>query len=193
MSIRPPRIAPSQITPAKVFFNRRAVLAGALGASVVAALPRQGLLPAALAAEPAGRPLQFERNSQYSVSETPNRFADITGYNNFYEFGTDKEDPQANAQKFRTAPWSVTVVGEAEVTGKFTLEDILKPHPLEERIYRFRCVEAWSMVIPWVGFPLRDLLARFKPTSKARCPGSGLRSCSGRTSRVCESMRRCIR
>ena len=168
MSIRPPRIAPSQITPAKVFFNRRAVLAGALGASVGAAIPRHGLLPAALAAEPAGQPLQFQRNAQYSVTEAPNRFEDITGYNNFYEFGTDKEDPKAHAHTLRTTPWSVTVAGEAEVTGKYTLEDILKPHPLQERIYRFRCVEAWSMVIPWVGFPLRDLLARFKPTSKAK-------------------------
>jgi sulfoxide reductase catalytic subunit YedY len=102
------------------------------------------------------------------VNEAPNSFEDVTGYNNFYEFGTDKSDPKQNAQAFRTQPWSVTVDGEAEVKGKFTLEDILKPHALEERIYRFRCVEAWSMVVPWLGFPLADLIKRFKPTSKAR-------------------------
>ena len=92
----------------------------------------------------------------------------ITQYNNFYEFGTDKSDPYENAVEFRTDPWSVEIGGEAEITGKFTLEDILSPHDLEERIYRLRCVEAWSMVVPWVGFPLADLLKRFKPTLEAR-------------------------
>ncbi len=97
-----------------------------------------------------------------------NSFEDITGYNNFYEFGTDKGDPEENAHSLRTAPWTVTVDGEAEVRGRYTLEDILKPHSLEERVYRLRCVERWSMVIPWLGFPLGDLLRRFKPTSKAK-------------------------
>ena len=89
-------------------------------------------------------------------------------YNNFYEFGTDKRDPAKNAGKFKTDPWTISVSGEAEVTGNFTLEDILKPVTLEDRVYRFRCVEAWSMVVPWVGFPLSDLLKRFKPSSKAK-------------------------
>jgi sulfoxide reductase catalytic subunit YedY len=102
------------------------------------------------------------------VTEAPNSYEDITSYNNFYEFGTDKSDPKANAGAFKSRPWTVTVDGEAEVKGRFTLEDILKPHALEERIYRFRCVEAWSMVIPWLGFPLGDLIQRFKPTSKAK-------------------------
>lgn len=168
MTVRSPRIAPSQITPAEVYFSRRTLLTGALGAGVGAILGSgRGLLPSALATE-AGRALQFQRNTQYSVTETPNKLEDITSYNNFYEFGTDKEDPKANAGKFRTSPWTVTVTGEAEVKGQYTLEDMLKPHALEERIYRLRCVEAWSMVIPWVGFPLRDLLARFKPTSRAK-------------------------
>jgi sulfoxide reductase catalytic subunit YedY len=158
-----PRIAPSQITPREVFLNRRALLAGALatGASSV-------LRHTAQAQQPPGPRLQYTRNAQYSVSEPPNKYEQITSYNNYYEFGTDKEDPQANSRNFNPQPWSVTIDGEAEVKGKFTLEDILKPHALEERIYRFRCVEAWSMVIPWVGFPLSALLARFKPTSKAR-------------------------
>jgi methionine sulfoxide reductase catalytic subunit len=108
------------------------------------------------------------RNAALSAADAPNSYADITTYNNYYEFGTDKSDPSQNAQNFRTRPWNVTIGGEAEVTGTYSLEDILKPHPLEERIYRLRCVEAWSMVVPWVGFPLGDLLKRFKPTSKAK-------------------------
>jgi sulfoxide reductase catalytic subunit YedY len=103
-----------------------------------------------------------------STTEKANTFEEITGYNNFYEFGTDKGDPARYAHTLKTRPWSVQVSGEAAKTGTFTLEDILKPHSLEERIYRLRCVEAWSMVIPWVGFPLADLLKRFEPTSNAK-------------------------
>jgi sulfoxide reductase catalytic subunit YedY len=98
----------------------------------------------------------------------PNSYEDITGYNNFYEFGTGKEDPAANSGLFKPAPWTVKIAGEAEVTGEFALEDVLKPHALEERVYRLRCVEAWSMVIPWVGIPLGDVLERYQPTSKAK-------------------------
>ncbi len=104
----------------------------------------------------------------YSTTENPTPWEYVTQYNNFYEFGTDKEDPSDNAGDFRTDPWAVTIDGEADVTGTFTLEDILKPHDLEERIYRLRCVEAWSMVIPWTGFPLADLIKRFRPNSNAR-------------------------
>ncbi len=108
------------------------------------------------------------RIARLSLKEAPNSFEDITTYNNFYEFGTDKADPVRRSGKFKTQPWTVTVSGEAAKTGTFTLEDILKPHALEERVYRLRCVEAWSMVVPWVGFPLGDLLRRFEPTSKAK-------------------------
>ena len=155
------KLLPSEITPPEVFFSRRQAIAAALAAGVVG-------LAHADEPQPAAGKLQYSRNPQYSTKETPNSFEDITGYNNFYEFGTDKSDPKANAQEFRAHPWSVTVDGEAEVKGTFTLEDIMKPHALEERIYRFRCVEAWSMVVPWLGFPLADLVSRFKPTSKAR-------------------------
>ncbi len=156
------RILPSDITPRDVFFNRREVLAAALAAGAI------GLAHAEESPPPAAAKLNYSRNPQYSVKDPPNTFEDISSYNNFYEFGTDKTDPKDNAQHFRTSPWSVTVDGEAEVKGTFTLEDILKPHALEERIYRFRCVEAWSMIVPWTGFPLADLVKRFKPTSKAR-------------------------
>ncbi|HEY4645238.1 MAG TPA: protein-methionine-sulfoxide reductase catalytic subunit MsrP [Steroidobacteraceae bacterium] len=155
------RIKPSEITPHGDYLNRRQILTAAVAAGATLAMP-------AFAAEPAGTKLKFARNAKLSVTDAPNTFEDITSYNNFYEFGTGKADPAANAHTLRTQPWSVTIAGEAEVTGKFTLEDILKPHALEERIYRLRCVEAWSMVIPWVGFPLRDLIRRFKPTSKAK-------------------------
>ncbi len=103
-----------------------------------------------------------------STSESVTPWEFVTGYNNFYEFGTSKTDPAENSRDFVTDPWSVEIAGEAELTGKFALEDIVKPHSLEERIYRLRCVEAWSMVVPWIGVSLADVLKRFKPTSKAK-------------------------
>ena len=162
MLTRVPRIAPSEITPPEVYFNRRTLLAGAL--AVVASAS----LPAGESAPPAESSLVYRRNPQYSVSEPPNKLEEIAGYNNFYEFGTDKESPSEVAHMLKTRPWSVAVQGEAEVTGNFDLQDLLKGQALEERVYRFRCVEAWSLVVPWVGFPLSGLLARFKPTSKAK-------------------------
>jgi sulfoxide reductase catalytic subunit YedY len=160
---RPADIAPSEITPESVFLDRRAVVAGLLGAGAATALP--GIASATAAALPA---LKYQANPAYVVADKSNTYEEISGYNNFYEFGTDKADPAANAGSLRPKPWSVEIAGDAEITGKFSFEDIIKPHPLEERIYRHRCVEAWSMVIPWVGFPLGDLLKRFKPTSKAK-------------------------
>ncbi len=161
------KVKPSEITPHDQYLSRRAVLAGGLG---LAAAQTLGGFMRPAAGQSAGQTaaLTYVRNAAFSVKDAPNSYADITTYNNYYEFGTDKSDPSENAQKFRARPWSVAVSGEAEVTGNFTLEDILKPHPLEERVYRLRCVEAWSMVIPWVGFPLGDLLKRFKPTAKAK-------------------------
>jgi len=152
---------PYEITPKERYLNRRQIIAGLAG---LAGARLAGFIPDAAAAGP----LKFARNNRLSLAEPANSYEEITTYNNFYEFGTDKGDPARLAGRFRPQPWTVTVAGEAEVTGRFTLEDILKPHPLEERIYRLRCVEAWSMVIPWVGFPLGDLIKRFKPTSRAR-------------------------
>jgi sulfoxide reductase catalytic subunit YedY len=149
---------PSEITPRERYFSRREIMAGLAGTGL------SGWAFEALAAER----LKFTKNARLSLSEPANSFEEITTYNNFYEFGTDKGDPARLGTKFRPKPWSVTIAGEAEVKGTFTFEDILKPHPLEERIYRLRCVEAWSMVIPWVGFPLGDLLKRFRPTSRAK-------------------------
>jgi sulfoxide reductase catalytic subunit YedY len=158
------KILPSEITPYPEYLSRRALLAGAVGAATLQSI---GAFADSAKAQSPGA-LTYARNAALSLTEPPNSYRDITTYNNYYEFGTDKSDPAENAQKFRTEPWNVAVTGEAEITGTFTLEDILKPHPLEERVYRLRCVEAWSMVVPWIGFPLGDLLKRFKPTSKAK-------------------------
>jgi methionine sulfoxide reductase catalytic subunit len=167
MLIRRPRpgdsasIRPSEITPENVYLNRRTLLQAALatGLAGLGAWPERSSAVA---------DLRYSRNEKYSLAEKPNSYEDITTYNNFYEFGIDKDAPAENSGRFRPSPWTVTIAGEAETTGKFALEDILKPHPLEERIYRLRCVEAWSMVIPWIGIPLGDVLKRFRPTSKAR-------------------------
>jgi sulfoxide reductase catalytic subunit YedY len=143
--------------------NRRALLAAAVAA---------GLVPSIMSSEAATLPASGEltdvKKWPDSTTDKVNSFQDITTYNNYYEFGTGKSDPAANAHTLKTSPWSVQVSGEAAKTGTFTLEDILKPHSLEERIYRHRCVEAWSMVVPWDGFPLADLLKRFEPTSNAK-------------------------
>ena len=174
MALKIPPIPPSQITPPEAYFNRRSFLAGALAAGAGAAM---GAAQAAVLPGQAGAALAFTPNPRESVEalvhasgqdETPNTWEQITNYNNYYELGTDKTDPAQYAHGLTTRPWTVAVDGEAEVTGNFHLEDFLNPYALEERIYRFRCVEAWSMVIPWVGFPLAALLQRFKPTSKAR-------------------------
>jgi methionine sulfoxide reductase catalytic subunit len=158
------RILPSEITPEAAYYGRREILAAGLGGAALATLG----IKQAFAAEPQLAALHAPRNEAMSIKDAPNRYEDITTYNNFYEFGTDKSDPAVQARNFKPTPWSVTIDGEAEVKGKFALEDLLKPHALEERNYRLRCVEAWSMVIPWAGIPLADLLKRFKPTSKAK-------------------------
>jgi sulfoxide reductase catalytic subunit YedY len=163
---RPEAVKSSQITPEHVFRQRREFVKAALA---------MGLLPGGLAvAQSPSSPLpgdgEFDGVEQWpgSTDAEPTSYEHITNYNNYYEFGTDKSDPARNADALVTQPWRVRVDGEAENTGEFTLEDILAPHALQERIYRFRCVEAWSMVVPWVGFPLGDLLQRFKPTSRAK-------------------------
>ncbi len=160
-----PDFKPSEITSESNFMNRREFIrsAGLAGAASLLATPSGAKdVPASVV------PLPDITPSPLSTDEAPNSYEDITTYNNFYEFGTDKSDPFENSGKFKPKPWEVKIDGEAEVTGKFSYEDIVGPHPLEERIYRLRCVEAWSMVIPWVGFPLGDLLQRYKPTSKAK-------------------------
>ena len=106
--------------------------------------------------------------SGYSTDEPPNSFADISSYNNYWEFGSRKDDPVRNAQEFEPRPWTLEVSGHAGKTGSFDLEDFVSPYQLEERIYRLRCVEAWSMVIPWVGISLAEVIKQFQPLSSAK-------------------------
>jgi len=160
------KIPPSAITPEAVYRSRREVLAGLAGAAAIAAAP--GALAQQVMSVTLVEQLRYQRNARYSTSEKANSFAEATGYNNFYEFGTGKEDPAENAHTLRTRPWSVVIDGACEKPGRLALEELLKPHPLEERVYRLRCVEAWSMVIPWIGLPLAALVKRFQPTSRAK-------------------------
>ncbi|EHQ52680.1 TMAO/DMSO reductase [Ectothiorhodospira sp. PHS-1] len=152
----------SEITPQAVYAQRRRFLQQAGGLLLAAAAPGLSAAPAWQAG------MADAVQSPFSTDEPLTDHAMATGYNNFFEFGTGKEDPKRHAHRLQTHPWSVVVSGEVDKPGRLALEDILAPHGLEERIYRLRCVEGWSMVIPWLGFPLGDLLKRFEPTSRAR-------------------------
>jgi sulfoxide reductase catalytic subunit YedY len=157
-------IRPSEITPESVFFDRRRLLKAAVAI---------GLLPGCesdlgAATLPADGAFTDLKPWPGSLDEMPNAWEDITTYNNYYEFGTGKGDPSRYAHTLQTDPWSVEVTGAAGRTGTYALEDVLRPHTLEDRVYRFRCVERWSMIVPWVGFPLADLLQRFEPQSAAK-------------------------
>jgi sulfoxide reductase catalytic subunit YedY len=163
---KPSDVPSSEITPESVYKQRRQFIKAGIGLALSSALvsPVQAKTEAGYG----GRKLVHMPAKSFSTDEELTPFKDITEYNNFYEFGTDKYSPAKRAHTLRTSPWSVAVSGHCEKPGTLNLEDILKPHPLEERIYRLRCVEGWSMVVPWVGFPLADLLKRFNPTSKAK-------------------------
>jgi sulfoxide reductase catalytic subunit YedY len=161
---RPDPIPAREVTDPGLWLRRRELMQAAGVALAAAAFPQ-----AACGSEaPSAPPLAGVRPGPFSTDEERTPFEDATRYNNFYELGTDKGDPARNAGRLRTRPWSVAVEGEVAKPGVVPLEDLLRPHPLEERVYRLRCVEAWSMVIPWVGFPLGALLARFEPTSRAK-------------------------
>ena len=156
-------IKPSEITSESNYLDRRRFLQTAGMALAGAALTaRTGRVNAA--SELTLKTVQ----GPFSTPEAPNSWEEITTYNNFYEFGTSKEDPYEYARDFVTTPWSVKVSGECGKPGTYTFEDIIRPHALEDRVYRHRCVEAWSMVIPWVGFPLADLAKRFEPNANAK-------------------------
>lgn len=162
-------IRPSEITSESIYLNRRKFLH--LAGMTIAG----GIAGAACNAQTeatsdgiAGSATGGANKSPFSTDEAPNSYKDVTTYNNYYEFGTGKEDPSNNAQAFKPRPWTVTVSGHCDKPGSYNYEDVVGPHNLEERIYRLRCVEAWSMVIPWTGISLADLLKRFEPNSKAR-------------------------
>jgi methionine sulfoxide reductase catalytic subunit len=154
--------APSEITSRRVFERRRLLVGVSAGIALAGSSLRPAIAQSGTAAKLPGKP------SPISVLDRPTSYKDATTYNNFYEFGTDKEDPAANAHKLKTRPWAVVVEGEVRKPRTFDIEELLKLAPMEERVYRMRCVEGWSMVIPWVGFPLSELIRRVEPTGNAK-------------------------
>ncbi|AEE65926.1 sulfite oxidase subunit YedY [Bordetella pertussis] len=165
MLIRKPSDIPSsQITPETVWQGRRDWIARAGLAAAALGLP--GWAQRAAFAQDAALP--GAPNSRYAVVDKPTSFKDVTTYNNYYEFGLDKGDPAAHAGRLRTWPWEIAIEGEVGKPGVYAIDDLLKLAPMEERIYRLRCVEGWSMVIPWVGYSLSTLLQRVEPTGNAK-------------------------
>ena len=160
---KPADIRYSEVTPKNVYLNRRKFIAGASAAFLAG---RELLSPSARAL--AGTKLPNLVKSPFSTAEPMTSPQIVTTYNNFYEFGTDKDEPAKNARKFVTSPWSVSVEGAVAKPRTFTIDEILKLAPLEERIYRHRCVEAWSIVVPWIGYSLSVLLKEVEPTPQAK-------------------------
>jgi sulfoxide reductase catalytic subunit YedY len=166
---RKPELTYADVTPKDLYFNRRRFLK-AMGIAGAATIAGSGLLELLSPSRNVYAAAKFPNlaKSPFSTTEKPNTLEDVTHYNNFYEFGIDKTAPAKNAQKFRTSPWSVSVEGEVKTKRKFTMDEILKLAPLEERIYRHRCVEGWSIVVPWIGFSFSSIASLVQPTDKAK-------------------------
>jgi len=166
---KPSDVPSSEIAPKGLYLNRRRFLAGAAAAGAVALAGRSALEliePGTIAR--AGMKLNVTVKSPFSTTEKETSLEDITHYNNYYEFGTDKYSPAKYAQALRTRPWKVQVDGEVLKPKTYDIDDLLKLAPLEERIYRHRCVEGWSIVVPWNGYSLSALINQVQPTSKAK-------------------------
>jgi sulfoxide reductase catalytic subunit YedY len=164
-----PDIPSSEITPKTVYLNRRKFLASAAlagAAAATGAVLREVISPSTVAL--AGNKIDGIQKSPFSTTETVTPSKDVTTYNNYYEFSTDKDGPAKLAQKFRTRPWKVKIDGLVDKKQELDIDTILKMAPPEERIYRHRCVEGWSIVVPWIGFSLSELIKRVNPTSKAK-------------------------
>jgi sulfoxide reductase catalytic subunit YedY len=164
---RPGDIAPSEITPRRFYERRRELMKLAAAGAILG--PGALAAPGATAQEKTIglQKLENVKKSAFSTSEKPTAYKHVTTYNNFYEFGTDKEDPAEYAKRLKVRPWTVVVEGEVARPRTFEIDDLLK-FPLEERVYRLRCVEAWSMVIPWIGFEFSQIARLVEPTSKAK-------------------------
>ena len=168
---RPTDILSSEITDESVYLKRRELLrmAGIVSVgSLLGPVASHQVFATESVSGVSGKELPDVQKSPYSTDQEPNSWSDITTYNNYYEFGTGKADPAQNAMEFNPRPWSVAVKGECDKPGSYNYEDLVSPHALEERIYRLRCVEAWSMVIPWVGIPLASIIRQFEPNSDAK-------------------------
>ena len=156
----------SEITSEDVYVNRRKFIRNAAAGAAALAFAPQALK--AFDGTPGQVvPARF-KGMKSELGEDLNSYEDVTTYNNFYEFGTGKDDPAKNSAPFRPRPWTVTIEGHVNKPGEYQLEDFLAPHTIEDRVYRMRCVEAWSMVVPWRGFPLADLVRRVEPTGSAK-------------------------
>lgn len=174
----PSDIPSSEITPESIYNSRREFMRGTMSAAALgvgmAAAPDLLAAPSQVVDKDLPGPdwlkqqIAAAKTNQEKISENLTPYEHVTGYNNFYEYGYDKTDPAAKSHILKPHPWSVEIAGEVAKPGTYTLEDLLKGVSLEERIYRLRCVEAWSMVVPWVGFPLADLIKRFEPTGNAK-------------------------
>lgn len=166
----PAGIRPSELTPREIFENRRTLLKAAGFTLLSAGLLRSKAALAATEAAPgkAGKSITAYRKTSYGSGEKLTKYEDITTYNNYYEFGTDKSDPAIHSTLFKPRPWSISIEGEVKKPKTISIEDLMKLAPLEERIYRHRCVEAWSMVIPWIGLPLSALVKWAEPTGSAK-------------------------
>jgi sulfoxide reductase catalytic subunit YedY len=166
---KPSDITSSEITPKSLYINRRKFMSGAtlFGAALATGAYELRKMTTSSEVVHAGTKLTTTK-SQYSTTETPTPFKDITNYNNFYEFSTDKYEPAQLARNFRSSPWQVKIGGDVVQKKTYDVDSLMKLATLEERIYRHRCVEGWSMVIPWVGFPLSNLINQVQPTSKAK-------------------------
>jgi sulfoxide reductase catalytic subunit YedY len=164
-----PDLTYADVTPKSVYLNRRKFLQ-AMGIVSATAAAGKGLFDLAFPSQTAfaATKLTGLAKSPFSTTEKQNSYEDVTHYNNFYEFGTDKSDPAKHSKNFNTSKWIVSVEGEVSKPRKFTMDEILKIAPLEERIYRHRCVEAWSIVVPWIGFSFSNLVKLVEPTSKAQ-------------------------
>lgn len=166
---RAPMFRSSEITDERLYLDRRRFIAGAAALGLAGGAVTDALLAtlAEAAKEPTGAPLQGPRNPAFVNPDPPTKFEDASTYNNFYEFGVDKSDPSRLGGTLKTRPWTVKVEGLVQKPKTYDIEELLR-FPLEERVYSLRCVEAWSMVIPWIGFPLSALLKQVEPTGAAR-------------------------
>jgi len=168
---KPADIRESEVTPKALFLKRREFIAAAGVTAAAVAATGVGAFGAdenVDAQNPNAQKLTNLKKGPFNTDEKLNSYKDVTTYNNFYEFGLDKGDPARYAHSLKTRPWSVVVEGQCGKPGTYNIEDIMKWAPLEERIYRLRCVEAWSMVVPWIGYPMSEFLKRFEPTSRAK-------------------------
>ncbi len=166
---KPANIPSSEITEKKLYVSRRKFLVGAAAVAGAAVMGGRKLLDTASPGQVVhAASLQVAKKQDYASGETPTPLKDISSYNNFYEFDTDKYSPAELAKNFRTRPWTVSVEGFVKKPKTYDIDAILKLAPLEERVYRHRCVEGWSMVIPWVGFSLGEFIKQLEPSSKAK-------------------------